>query len=153
MALTNNPEQLAEYEERMVAYMDTIELMVVLKIATKELFHLINLRSDNRVPTEERTAAHNQIFSKAAQFERLINQLIVMRRLFITREKKYLGLGSESLQIGDEVWVLQRANTPVVLRKLPNGHYMVVGPAYVHGIMKGEAVAERLDAIEDVILD
>ena len=89
-------------------------------------------------------------FSKAVAFRRLIHQFIFMRRLFVMPEKKYLGLGSDSLQIGDEVWFLPRTNTPVVLRKLPNGHFMVIGAAYVPGLMKGEAIDGRLDTLEDI---
>lgn len=150
----NNAEQPGESQERTKALQEAIVLMVLLKLPSeRKPFDLIFTVSNKQVPQQEQKAAIDQIFSKADAFQRLIHQFIIMRRLFVTREKKYLGLGSDSLQIGDKVWVLPRANTPVVLRKLPNGHFMVVGAAYVHGIMKGQAIVGRLDALEDVILD
>lgn len=66
------------------------------------------------------------------------------RLLFVT-EKGFLGLGSSTLEIGDEVWILAGADVPFVLR--PSGlsadKFCLVGEAYVHGAMQGEAV-ERL---------
>ncbi|KAH0559693.1 hypothetical protein GP486_003790 [Trichoglossum hirsutum] len=61
------------------------------------------------------------------------------RRLFST-EGNYLGIAAQSLQKGDTIWVLAGAAVPVVLRPLPNGNWKLVGEAYVHGIMNGEAV-------------
>ncbi|KAI9773498.1 MAG: hypothetical protein M1839_002080 [Geoglossum umbratile] len=61
------------------------------------------------------------------------------RRLFRT-DRNYLGIAAQSLQKGDVVWVLAGAAVPVVLRRLPSGNWKLVGEAYVHGIMNGEAV-------------
>lgn len=61
------------------------------------------------------------------------------RRLFRTREG-YLGIGPQSLKEGNEVWILAGAAVPIVLQTLPSGNYALVGEAYVHGIMNGEAV-------------
>lgn len=151
--LRSDGDQPVQSQDRKIAFINAIQLMVALKIVTKKLFDFINSISNKQVPLQDRKAAYNQIISKATVFQQLIHQLIVMRRLFITQEKRYLGLGSESMQIRDEIWVLPRANTPVVLRELANGHFMVVGPAYVHGIMKGEAIVWSLDALENIILD
>ncbi|PSS25238.1 hypothetical protein M430DRAFT_133506 [Amorphotheca resinae ATCC 22711] len=67
------------------------------------------------------------------------------RRLFITK-RGYLGTVPEETQLGDTVHILCAAKTPMILRLGPvtfmgrsaNGH-QVVGDAYVHGIMNGEA--------------
>ena len=64
------------------------------------------------------------------------------RRLFKT-DHGLLGLGSNSLEVGDEVWVLADASMPFVLRKDAEGRRTLVAPAYVHGIMQGEAVRGR----------
>lgn len=61
------------------------------------------------------------------------------RRLFRTTTG-YLGIGPQSLSEDNEVWVLAGAAVPIVLQPLPGGHYALVGEAYVHGIMNGEAV-------------
>lgn len=52
----------------------------------------------------------------------------------------YLGLGPVSSARGDEVWVLLGVNVLMVLRRLDHGRYQVIGEAYVHDIMHGEAI-------------
>ncbi|KAM7193305.1 Heterokaryon incompatibility protein (HET) domain containing protein [Rhypophila sp. PSN 637] len=52
---------------------------------------------------------------------------------------------------GDEVWVLDGAETPVVLRKVGEGRYEFVGEEYAHGMMYGEAL-ERFPDVEDIVL-
>lgn len=62
-----------------------------------------------------------------------------LQALFITKNR-YLGLGPKSLMSRDQVWILAGADTPLVLRPLSNGRHQLVGEAYVHGIMHGEAL-------------
>jgi hypothetical protein len=66
--------------------------------------------------------------------------IIQSRRLFLT-DGNYLGIGAQSAQIGDQVWIVSGPSTPFVLRPMQNGRYKLIGEAYVHGIMRGEAVA------------
>ncbi|KAJ4301911.1 hypothetical protein N0V90_004007 [Kalmusia sp. IMI 367209] len=74
--------------------------------------------------------------------------MIVNQGFFITREG-YIGIGPPDMAKGDEAWVLFGGNVPFILR--PLGHaeswkcknsndYTLVGNAYVHGIMDGEAI-------------
>ena len=63
------------------------------------------------------------------------------RRIYLT-EKGYIGLGPQSADDGDEVWILGGAKVPFVLRKCQEGGYTLVGESYVHGIMTGEALAD-----------
>jgi hypothetical protein len=65
------------------------------------------------------------------------------RRIFKTRDS-YMGTGPRSLRSGDEVWILHRAGLPFVLRPQPNGHYKLVGEAFVYGVMHGEALQLNL---------
>lgn len=37
------------------------------------------------------------------------------------------------------MWFLQEAGVPFLLRKLPNGNRQLVGEAYIHSYMQGEA--------------
>ena len=73
-----------------------------------------------------------------------------MRRMFRIA-KGYLGIGAKALQPEDEVWIIGGADTPMLFRKHANGLYRLVGEAYVHGVMYGEAVQsdvqERLQQI------
>ena len=61
------------------------------------------------------------------------------RRLILTC-KRYMGLAAEHVRVGDIVAVFFGAQMPLVLRKVDE-HYLLVGEAYVHGIMDGEAMA------------
>lgn len=63
----------------------------------------------------------------------------VDRLLFCTLEKK-LGLAPPSALPGDQVWILNGARTPFILRQRDNGNYELIGEAYVHGIVHGEAL-------------
>jgi hypothetical protein len=62
------------------------------------------------------------------------------RRLFQTQGNRF-GIGSQSLKHGNEVWVLAGLSVPVLLKKgSSENKRFVVGEAYVHGAMNGEAV-------------
>ncbi|KAF5611424.1 heterokaryon incompatibility protein [Fusarium subglutinans] len=63
------------------------------------------------------------------------------RGLFAT-ENGRLGLGLHSTREGDEVWILDGCQVPCLLRHTGDGRYKLVGEAYVHGIMHGEALEE-----------
>ncbi|KIN08959.1 hypothetical protein OIDMADRAFT_16795 [Oidiodendron maius Zn] len=73
------------------------------------------------------------------------------RRLVLTRNG-YLALAAISAGVGDQVWILCGPSTPFVLRPLSNGRYMLMGEAYVHGIMHGEAVKAGKVQFEDIEL-
>lgn len=75
------------------------------------------------------------------------------QRLFTTR-KGYLGIGSSKIQVGDLVCVLLGGKVPFILRHIDQTVCQLeyvslscsfVGQAYVHGIMRGEAIRERTD--------
>jgi hypothetical protein len=52
-----------------------------------------------------------------------------------------LGLGQPSLQKDDSLWIIPGVSIPMVLHSTgAEDRFNVVGPAYVHGIMNGEAV-------------
>ena len=59
-------------------------------------------------------------------------------RLFRT-QKDCLGKGAQSLGVGDGIWIFPDTEVPFILRKNTNGTYRLIGQAYVHGIMHGEA--------------
>jgi hypothetical protein len=64
-------------------------------------------------------------------------------------------MGPTVLEVGDEVWILAGADVPLILRPSASSgeEYRLVGEAYVHGIMQGEAVADVQDKdLKKVIL-
>ncbi|PGH27995.1 hypothetical protein AJ80_00250 [Polytolypa hystricis UAMH7299] len=74
------------------------------------------------------------------------------RRLFVSN-KRYIGLGPASMLEGDEIWVLPGAGAAFVLRREgQEGTFRLVGEAYVHGIMDGEAVEGRKGDMCDIQL-
>lgn len=60
-------------------------------------------------------------------------------RPFLT-SRHYLGVGSESLLEQDSIWITPGSRVPLILREVCPGTFQVVGGAYVHGFMKGEAL-------------
>ncbi|KAF4439395.1 Heterokaryon incompatibility 6 OR allele [Fusarium acutatum] len=66
----------------------------------------------------------------------------IYRRAFLTNDG-YLGMGHESTQAGDEVWIISGSPAPLVVRKSgETNEYCLIGEAYVHGAMQGEAVTD-----------
>ncbi|KAF2647075.1 hypothetical protein K491DRAFT_699856 [Lophiostoma macrostomum CBS 122681] len=63
------------------------------------------------------------------------------RTLFVM-SNHLMGKGPASIESGDEVWILHGAKVPYVLRPLGYVRYELMGEAYVHGIMQGEAMHE-----------
>ena len=60
------------------------------------------------------------------------------RRLFRTAEN-FLGIVCHSLLPNDEIWIAAGAAAPIILRPAQQDRFTLVGEAYVHGIMNGEA--------------
>ena len=61
------------------------------------------------------------------------------RRKLISTGLEYLGLAPHASVVGDEIWLLLGLRAPIILRRLENGNRTVLGEAYVHGFMLGEA--------------
>ncbi|KAK5659301.1 hypothetical protein OQA88_1394 [Cercophora sp. LCS_1] len=81
-----------------------------------------------------------------ARFTQLIYDLstsLACRRMVLTKDKR-LAVAPLSSQTGDEVWILGGSAVPVILRKVSEGCYKLLGQAYVHGVMHGEAVGDGM---------
>ncbi|KAK5688832.1 hypothetical protein LTS10_000810 [Elasticomyces elasticus] len=65
-----------------------------------------------------------------------------MRSLSLSR-KGYLCMSTLEMMTGDEIWILRGAGTPFVLRRGLDNKMRLIGEAYIHGIMNGEAIAEE----------
>ncbi len=70
-------------------------------------------------------------------------------RPFLTRNG-YFGIGSQSLRENDSIWIIAGLRVPLILRQQMHG-FEVVGGAYVHGFMSGEAL-ELGYPFEDIVL-
>jgi hypothetical protein len=81
------------------------------------------------------------------------NRVIQGRRL-LTTEKGFVGVGPMHMRRGDAVAVLLGASMPVILRKAGE-RFTYVGECYIHGIMRGEVMAEVQSGqcqVEDIVL-
>jgi hypothetical protein len=88
----------------------------------------------------------------AVQFLNDMNCVISYRGFFATSEGR-LGLGPRITKNGDQVWLPMGASMPFVLRPLGEKSFSMVGLTYLHGVMRGEAVAGLTeDDFEDILL-
>ncbi|KAF4543274.1 Heterokaryon incompatibility protein [Lasiodiplodia theobromae] len=73
----------------------------------------------------------------AGRYTEAMYYCFCLRRFFVTKNG-YIGIGPACMQEGDKVCVLSGAIIPFIIR--PDGdQHKLVGEAYVHGIMRGEA--------------
>ncbi|KAI3318840.1 HET-domain-containing protein [Xylariaceae sp. AK1471] len=72
------------------------------------------------------------------------------RRLAFT-DQGYVGLIPDTAKEGDKVCILHGVNVPYVLRQVGE-HYTLVGDAYVHGIMLGEAFVQN-EALKESMIE
>ena len=68
-------------------------------------------------------------------------QAIAGKRMFFVTSNGYIGTGPLSTGAGDKVAILSGFAAPLILRAI-GPHRQVVGAAYIHGIMQGEAWPE-----------
>lgn len=67
-------------------------------------------------------------------------------RTFFATELGLMGLAPIEVQVGDRVCSIVGRETPLVLRKVDERYWNLVGECYVHGIMDGEVLScERLE--------
>jgi hypothetical protein len=64
-------------------------------------------------------------------------------RAFVSTEGRRIGLAPQHTLPGDKVVILWNAGSPYVLRPVGDGSYKLVGEAYIHGLMYGEALVGR----------
>jgi hypothetical protein len=64
-------------------------------------------------------------------------------RAFVSTEGGRIGLAPQHTRPGDKVVILWNAGSPYVLRPVGDGSFKLVGEAYVHGLMYGEALVGR----------
>jgi hypothetical protein len=102
-------------------------------------------------PSKDHEAKSQLEKSRSVSYEMTANDLFHYRlpshwrsRRFITTMKGYAGLGPTSCVPGDLICIILGCATPIILRRV-EGHFVVVGECYVHGIMHGETMAD-LDA-------
>ncbi|KAI1748758.1 heterokaryon incompatibility protein-domain-containing protein [Xylaria castorea] len=99
------------------------------------LSHL--LRSSAYNPTTYRSVTAAGKGGNWSHYDDLVRRKCRNRALLLTK-RGYLGLGP-ACQVGDHVCILRGGEVPFILRPI-NGHFRLVGDAYIHGIMEGEGM-------------
>lgn len=74
------------------------------------------------------------------------------RKLFLSKESELLGLASMDAQVGDRIALLEGGKVPYILRLKDGGEneWEILGDAYVHGMMDGEAW--KPEELVDIVL-
>ena len=70
-------------------------------------------------------------------------------RQLIATKSGTVGLGLRKCASGDEVWILPGARVFIVLRSTDRGTHTLVGDAYIHGFMDGEAFTSGMLSSKD----
>jgi hypothetical protein len=76
---------------------------------------------------------------------------LLFRRMIRTEQKRYIGLVSGDVRHGDEVWLLEGSKVPLIIRRRTEGYGRLIGDAYTHGIMYGEAF--KINDCDDLMLE
>ncbi|KAH8714734.1 hypothetical protein BGZ61DRAFT_476781 [Ilyonectria robusta] len=102
----------------------------------------------NSVSGEDMHINDEQI-EDARKFDSLYSHALLLR-LFRT-DKGYIGVGSQSMKRGDSVWIVPGSRVPLLFRPSAwtEEQWRLVGGAYVHGFMQGEASRSGL-AFENI---
>ncbi|KAJ9606313.1 hypothetical protein H2200_009274 [Cladophialophora chaetospira] len=76
---------------------------------------------------------------------------IVSKRSFATA-KGYIGMGPFDMNEGDVIAIIIGVEVPIILRESSDGTYQIVGEAYVHGIMDGEAMDDPNAEVKRIVI-
>jgi hypothetical protein len=98
-------------------------------------------------PATEREYSLLRVYGESLRFA-------MGRKLGLTAQSKVSCLIPKDAKVEDLVSIIQGCQIPFVLRKAPGQHgvYRIIGNAYVHGIMDGEAMYESEEEGQDIEL-
>ncbi|KAI0410534.1 HET-domain-containing protein [Xylaria grammica] len=121
--------------------------------AIHDTFWFISFLSLYGRPTNDRLPGGFQDKLEGNRFSQRVARAILDRRFFVSK-KGYMGLAPDTVKEGDMICVLAGGRLPFILRdanttfkRLGDSSgaeraHTLIGDAYLHGIMDGEAVAE-----------
>jgi hypothetical protein len=89
------------------------------------------------------TSHHDTDGKEATKFALGIRSRAYKRGLFKTQHN-FVGMGTLSTQVSDQVWLIRDSLVPLILRPVGDtGTFVLVGEAYLHGFMHGEMLDPR----------
>jgi hypothetical protein len=110
------------------------------ELITESVQILIGDKHGNKEDEEEKQMS---LYKASAKYRQRVAQVGDRRKLFRT-SKGFLGLGLETVQNGDQVWLLQDSDAPFILRGTEDSScFEVVGDCYIHSFMHGEMLDEK----------
>ena len=120
-------------------------------------YHPLRTNSPD-LPTDAQWERYMRLDSDPSMLPRAysitVGCMVDRKALFVTSGGR-IGLPWPVVEVGDEVWILDGANTPFILRKPEkdrrDNSRLLVGDAYLYGVINGESVDEAR-ASEPVIL-
>lgn len=87
----------------------------------------------------------------AYDYDALLNHSAHTRLL--KTNANYLGIATTSVREGDSVWIVPGSRVPLIFREAGSpGEYHLVGGAYIHGFMHGEALVSSPDLVNIKVL-
>jgi hypothetical protein len=107
---------------------------------------LPTLEHDIPVSEEESDAFRAKVFDNGSGLLMILSGTIFNRCIALAAGG-HLAHASGSTIPGDEIWVLAGCPSPLVLRRLEpeTDQFSLIGEAYVHGVMNGEAIAKHTE--------
>jgi hypothetical protein len=127
------------------SFFDSLEAARLLESELRCALHFFNKMSSRLKGQQTSTKQEADVKKK------ILNFSAPLWKLFMTSQG-HLGNGYLSIEAGDQIWVLVGASVPFVLRPLDGGKYRLMGEAYVHGIMHGEAVSDSNTNTQTIVL-
>jgi Heterokaryon incompatibility protein (HET) len=106
------------------------------------------LYPDTQIDVPEEAEGNDEVFAsyqrkRMLPFVRSIGAKVCGRKLFKSLNN-LVGMGSSSVEAGDEIWLIRDSRTPLILRPKPGTQdFLLVGEAYLHGFMHGEMLDDR----------
>lgn len=88
---------------------------------------------------------HNKLWPQPVDDYLGLVQLWSQQRTLIYSTGGYIGLAPSSTLPGDKICVLYGCHAPIMLRPRGDGSHTLIGDAYIHALMDGEAVAPGAD--------
>ena len=101
-------------------------------------------RFDSEDDTADNPNANSTLLAELVKNRRAFYQLTMQSttyRRLLRSSQGHIGLGPQSMQVGDVVLIVSGSQMPLVVRKADlEGMYHLVGEAYIHGVQHGESI-------------
>jgi Heterokaryon incompatibility protein (HET) len=97
------------------------------------------LASDEEVEDDRTNQTRTRNQAQKDYRKALVDESLGGNWNFFISPKGYIGLAHRNARYSDKICILLGASVPFILRE-EDDHYLLVGEAYVHGLMDGEAI-------------